>query len=245
MEGQFDQAGAWRSEAGSRPRTSRTARRWILTASTTPPIPPSPRDYRAVATTFSKFVIETETGRGARECDVTRSASIRLRVTGPAQAARAHFFAQGYVFADQGASARLTIRANGQVKAKRFPPASMTATWRGWSSRDPGSHLHAVGPVGGAPGPRHRGYVNLDVQVTAIVAVHGASVPRGPVVVDGVTVAPAARVPDLLRGLCVGAAGLLGHVLQHTPTATMVSRSGGPLPWPSAPRSSSPGPGCR
>ena len=56
-----------------------------------------------MATTFSKFVIETETGKGARECDVTRSASIRLPVTGRAQAARAHFFAQSYVFTDQDA----------------------------------------------------------------------------------------------------------------------------------------------
>jgi hypothetical protein len=48
-------------------------------------------------------VIETETGKGTRECDVTQSAPIRLPVTGPAQAARAHFFAQGYVFTDQDA----------------------------------------------------------------------------------------------------------------------------------------------
>jgi hypothetical protein len=40
-----------------------------------------------------------------------------------------------------------------------------------------------------------------DVQVTAIVAVHGASVPWGGLVADGVTVAPARRVPDLLRAL--------------------------------------------
>src|SRR6266511_1956305 len=40
-----------------------------------------------------------------------------------------------------------------------------------------------------------------DVEVAAIVAVHGASVPWGRVVVDGVTVAPASRVPDLLRAL--------------------------------------------
>jgi hypothetical protein len=40
-----------------------------------------------------------------------------------------------------------------------------------------------------------------DVQVAAIVAVHGASVPWGRVVVSGVTVAPAERVPDLLRAL--------------------------------------------
>lgn len=203
-------------------------------------------DYRAVATTFSKFVIETETGKGARECDLTRSASIRLPVTGPAQAARAHFFAQGYVFADQGASARLTIRANGQVKAKRFPAGFDDSYVEGLEFPvTPGATYTLSVQWEVHQDPDTGGYANLDVQVAAIVAVHGASVPRDRVVVDGVTVAPAARVPDLLRGLCVGAAGLLGHVLQHPPTATMVSRSGGPLPWPSAPRSSSPGHGCR
>jgi hypothetical protein len=40
-----------------------------------------------------------------------------------------------------------------------------------------------------------------DVQVAAIVAVHGASVPWGRVEASGVTVAPAGRVPDLLRAL--------------------------------------------
>ena len=38
-----------------------------------------------------------------------------------------------------------------------------------------------------------------DVDVTAIVAVHGASVPWGQVRADGVTVVPARRVPDLLQ----------------------------------------------
>ena len=40
-----------------------------------------------------------------------------------------------------------------------------------------------------------------DVQIPAIVAVHGSSVPWGRVDTDGVTVVPARRVPDLLRGL--------------------------------------------
>ena len=38
-----------------------------------------------------------------------------------------------------------------------------------------------------------------DLDVAAIVAVHGATVPWGRIVVDGVTVAPAGRLPDLLR----------------------------------------------
>jgi hypothetical protein len=40
-----------------------------------------------------------------------------------------------------------------------------------------------------------------DVQVAAVIAVHGASVPWGRLQVDGVTVAPARRVPDLLQAL--------------------------------------------
>jgi hypothetical protein len=40
-----------------------------------------------------------------------------------------------------------------------------------------------------------------DIQVGAIVAVHRASVPWGQVAVDGTTIVPARRVPDLLRGL--------------------------------------------
>jgi hypothetical protein len=40
-----------------------------------------------------------------------------------------------------------------------------------------------------------------DVDVAAIVAIHGASVPWGRVSVAGVTVLPAGRVPDLLRAL--------------------------------------------
>jgi hypothetical protein len=40
-----------------------------------------------------------------------------------------------------------------------------------------------------------------DLQVAAIMAVHGATVPRGRVMASGVTVAPASRVPDMLRAL--------------------------------------------
>jgi hypothetical protein len=40
-----------------------------------------------------------------------------------------------------------------------------------------------------------------DVQVPAIIAVHGARVPWGCLQVDGVTVAPARQVPDLLQAL--------------------------------------------
>jgi hypothetical protein len=40
-----------------------------------------------------------------------------------------------------------------------------------------------------------------DVQVSAVVAVHGASVPWGVLRADGVTIVPARRLPDLLQSL--------------------------------------------
>jgi hypothetical protein len=41
----------------------------------------------------------------------------------------------------------------------------------------------------------------LDVQILAIMAVHGAQVPWGQLTVDGVIIAPARRMPDLLEAL--------------------------------------------
>ena len=40
-----------------------------------------------------------------------------------------------------------------------------------------------------------------DIQVPAVLAVHGASVPWGLLQADGVTIIPARRVPDLLQAL--------------------------------------------
>jgi hypothetical protein len=40
-----------------------------------------------------------------------------------------------------------------------------------------------------------------DLQVAAVVAVHGASIPWGLLLADGVTVVPARRLPDLLQAL--------------------------------------------
>jgi hypothetical protein len=40
-----------------------------------------------------------------------------------------------------------------------------------------------------------------EVQVAAVMAVHGAAVPWGRLEVDGVTIVPARRMPDLLRAL--------------------------------------------
>ena len=80
-------------------------------------------DYQALTTTFSKFEIATGRGveNGSGECDVTRSLSMTLPVTGPAQAGKLGFYVGGYAWTDQGASAQLTLRGNGQVKVQRFP----------------------------------------------------------------------------------------------------------------------------
>jgi hypothetical protein len=40
-----------------------------------------------------------------------------------------------------------------------------------------------------------------DLQVAAVVAAHGASVPWGGLQLDGITVGPARQVPDLLQAL--------------------------------------------
>jgi hypothetical protein len=80
-------------------------------------------DYQALTTTFSKFEIATgrNVEKGSGECDVTRSLSMTLPVTGPGQAGKLGFYVGGYAWTDQGASAQLTLRGNGQVKVQRFP----------------------------------------------------------------------------------------------------------------------------
>jgi hypothetical protein len=75
-------------------------------------------DYAALTMGFSKF--EIDMGKGSRECDVTRSMSMTLPVTGTAQAGKLGFYVQGYALTDQGTSAQLTLRGNGQVKVQRF-----------------------------------------------------------------------------------------------------------------------------
>jgi hypothetical protein len=76
-------------------------------------------DYQALTMVFSKFVLTS--GKGLGECDVARSLSMTLPVTGTARAGTLYFYVQGFAVADQGASAQLTVRGNGQVKVQRFP----------------------------------------------------------------------------------------------------------------------------
>jgi hypothetical protein len=67
MEGQFDQAGALGvlRQVLDRELLEQRAQVGLDRLDDSPDLSISP-DYRAVATTFSKFVIETETGKGAR-----------------------------------------------------------------------------------------------------------------------------------------------------------------------------------
>jgi len=76
-------------------------------------------DYQALTMRFSKF--EIIMGKGPGECDVSRSLSMTLPVTGTAQAGKLGFYVQGYALTGQGTSAQLTLRGNGQVKVQRFP----------------------------------------------------------------------------------------------------------------------------
>ena len=80
-------------------------------------------DYQTLTTNFSKFEIATGRGveNGSGECDVTRSLSMTLPVTGPGQGGKLGFYVGGYAWTGQGASAQLTLRGNGQVKVQRFP----------------------------------------------------------------------------------------------------------------------------
>lgn len=80
-------------------------------------------DHQTLTTNFSKFEIATGRGveNGSGECDVTRSLSMTLPVTGPGQAGKLGFYVGGYAWTGQGASAQLTLRGNGQVKVQRFP----------------------------------------------------------------------------------------------------------------------------
>jgi hypothetical protein len=75
-------------------------------------------DYQALTMGFSKF--EIDMGKGSSECDVIRSMSMTLPVTGTAQAGKLGFYVQGYALTDKGTSAQLTLRGNGQVKVQRF-----------------------------------------------------------------------------------------------------------------------------
>jgi hypothetical protein len=75
-------------------------------------------DYQALTEKFSK--IEIKTWKGSK-CDVTRSLSMTLPVTGTARAGTLDFYVQGFAVAYPGASAQLTVRGNGQVKFQRFP----------------------------------------------------------------------------------------------------------------------------
>ena len=53
----------------------------------------------------------------------------------------------------------------------------------------------------GRPTRPTRSWASADLQVPAVVAVHGASVPWGVLQADEVTIVSARRVPDLLQAL--------------------------------------------
>ncbi len=75
------------------------------------------------------------------------------------------------MFADQGASARLTIRANGQVKAKRFPAGFDDSYVEGLEFPvTPGATYTLSVQWEVHQDPDTRGYANLDVGAQALAA---------------------------------------------------------------------------
>src|SRR5215207_6291780 len=71
-----------------------------------------------------------------------------------------------------------------------------------------------------------------DITVAAIVAVHGASVPRGCLQADGVTIVPARRVPDLLQALPPILGPERGGLAGRPSPAALPPRHLTPLPRP-------------
>ena len=159
-------------------------------------------DYQALTTTFANSVIEMVKGKGA--CDVTRSLSMTLPVTGPAQAGRLGFYVQGFRLRRAGrhcaADSAWQRPGQGQNLLRRLQRQLLSGAE---VSRDPGSHLHGVGPVGGAPEPRHAG---------KRLSQHAQHRQRGHLIASQQDALPTARpgipegsaVPRLLRGLLTG-----------------------------------------
>jgi hypothetical protein len=77
-------------------------------------------DGRALTTVFSDREVQVGNGE-VTEGDATRSFAMTLPLTDGAKGETLWVHAQGYALADEGASARLTLRLNGQVKVEDFP----------------------------------------------------------------------------------------------------------------------------
>jgi hypothetical protein len=77
-------------------------------------------DRRALTTTFSDR--EAAVGNGKlTDCDATRSFAMTLPLTDGVKGETLRVQVQGFAVVFEGASARLTLRLNGQVKVRDYP----------------------------------------------------------------------------------------------------------------------------
>jgi hypothetical protein len=72
---------------------------------------------------FSKLEVSVPNAESAAP-DATRSFSLVLPLTGAAPNAKLTVHASGFAFADEGATARLTLRVNGRTVVRNFPAGS-------------------------------------------------------------------------------------------------------------------------
>jgi hypothetical protein len=79
----------------------------------------APSDHRALTTTFSDR--EVQVGNPGDPPDASRSFSMTLPLTDGARGETLRVYVQGYALAAEGASARLTLKLNGQVKVRDYP----------------------------------------------------------------------------------------------------------------------------
>jgi hypothetical protein len=75
-------------------------------------------DRTTMTARFSAF----EVSAGSESA--TRASSLVVPLTDGAQNAKVTFYASGFAFADEGATARLTLRVNGRKLVKDFPAGS-------------------------------------------------------------------------------------------------------------------------
>jgi hypothetical protein len=76
-------------------------------------------DYRALGVTFSDREVTVGNGE-VTPPDATRSFSVAMPLTDGAKGETLRVYVQGYAFAAEGASARLTLKLNGQVTVRHF-----------------------------------------------------------------------------------------------------------------------------
>jgi hypothetical protein len=123
----------------------------------------APSDRRALTTTFSDFQVDVGNGESAQP-DATRSFSMTLPLTDGAKGEMLRVYFQGFALVGQGATARLTVRGNGQVRVRNFPVGwddSFLQTLELPAIPATTDHLSATIEVHQAPGSEGTAYLNV------------------------------------------------------------------------------------